>query len=404
MSSKSETLEQRKLQTILFPKEVIEFAAESYVNRIKVRSQLIYSTIIIVIIGLFASLPFIYVPVSTQSRGLIRSEKANIALVSPVTGKILHLYSEENDLKAEGDQIALIESPHLMLQEKLVTEKLSVLSNEGSDLQELLQMEISSDFSKYIFKTNLYQSEYIQCRREFNELNEQTTFDRNRLEISKSLLAQDLIPEAEHLKMDREYRRVYNRLEIFTEEKHKQWETTLHSVRQQVDQLTNDLERIESDKQHFLLRAPASGVVQQIESLAVGGFVSAGQTLATLSPRKNLIAEVFVSTRDIGLITQNTPVALQIDAFNHLEWGQINASITEISNDVYIINNIPMFRILCQMDRQSLTLKNGALGKLKKGLTFTARFEIANRSLFQLLRDQLDDWFSPYGTLEADRS
>ncbi len=174
----------------------------------------------------------------------------------------------------------------------------------------------------------------------------------------------------------------------------------MHVANRQIDKLNNELKQLEIEKELFIITSPSDGIVQQIETLSIGSFVSAGQILATISPRENLMAEIFVSTKDVGLIDYESPVVLQIDAFNHLDWGQVEATISEISKDVYIVNSLPMFRILCEMGTESLHLKNGAIGNLKKGLTFTARFEIAERTLFQLLRDQLDDWFSPYQSRE----
>ena len=391
---------QSDLRAPLFPEEVIEFSAETYLNRIRIRSQAIYSTILLTVIGVLGMLPFVHVPISVQSKGLIRTEQANSAIVSPVSGKIVALYAKENDEIAKGDVIVLLESPHLALQENYLMEKRSVLIDEASDLEQLLETGLSTDLDNLALRTDLYQAEYIQFLKEFIELDEQIKFNKSLLDISKSLFDEGIVSEVEYLKLRRQYDQGRNRLAISTEERRKRWEAELHSVERQKEQLAHDLSKVRKEKQQFRLTAGIGGVLQKIEQLSVGAYVSAGQTLAILSPRKNLVAEVFLSARDIGLITQNTPVSLQIDAFNHLEWGQVNAFITDVSKDAYLINGEPRFRILCGMERQTLNLKNGAIGRLKKGLTFTARFEIANRTLFQLLRDQLDNWFTPYGTGE----
>ena len=401
MSRNKKVLVPNELQSTIFPKEVIEFSAETYLSRIRIRSQAIYSTILVTVIAVIAILPFVHVPVSVQSKGLIRTETANATLVSPVSGKIVALYAKENDEISKGDAIALLESPHLSLRETFLTDRRSAFENAKSDLEQLLETGLSLDLDYYTFRSDLYQAEYIQFRQEFIELDEQSAFNKSLLDISKSLLNEGIVSEVDYLKLAREYDQGRNRLSISTDERRKRWETELHSINHQIDQVAHDLSQLENDERQFRLNASIGGVLQKIENLSVGTFVSIGQTLAIISPRENLVAEILLSTRDIGLITHNTPVVLQIDAFNHLEWGQVNGFITEISKDAYLINGEPRFRILCDLDRQSLSLKNGAIGRLKKGLTFSARFEIANRTLFQLLRDRLDDWFSPYGTPEA---
>lgn len=404
MSRNKKVLVPNELQSTIFPKEVIEFTAEAYLNRIRIRSQAIYSTLLVTVIAVIAILPFVHVPVSVQSKGLIRTEKANATLVSPVSGKVVALYAKENDEISKGDAIALLESPHIALKESFLTDRRSEFENAKSDLEQLLETGLSLALDNYIFRSDLYQAEYIQFRQEFIELDEQSAFNKSLLDISRSLLNEGIVSEVDYLKLAREYDQGRNRLSISTEERRKRWETELHSVNHQIDQVAHDLSQLENDERQFRLNAAIGGVLQKIENLSVGTFVSIGQTLAIISPRENLVAEILLSTRDIGLITHNTPVVLQIDAFNHLEWGQVNGLITEISKDAYLINGEPRFRILCDLDRQSLSLKNGAIGRLKKGLTLSARFEIANRTLFQLLRDRLDDWFSPYGIPETPGS
>lgn len=89
------------------------------------------------------------------------------------------------------------------------------------------------------------------------------------------------------------------------------------------------------------------------------------------------------------------PARFQIDAFNYNEWGIITGEIIEISNDIIVTDGQPLFKIRCSLDKKSLRLKNGYVGKVKKGMTLSARFSITERSLFQLLYDNVDDWLNP---------
>jgi HlyD family secretion protein len=54
-----------------------------------------------------------------------------------------------------------------------------------------------------------------------------------------------------------------------------------------------------------------------------------------------------------------------------------------------------VFKVKCSLDVDHLKLKNGYKGYLKKGMNFTARFSVAERSLYQLLFDKVDDWINP---------
>ncbi|WP_234461911.1 hypothetical protein [Pedobacter segetis] len=67
----------------------------------------------------------------------------------------------------------------------------------------------------------------------------------------------------------------------------------------------------------------------------------------------------------------------------------------DISDDILMADKQPVFKVKCSLDQGFLKLKNGYKGKLKKGMTFNARFMVTERSLYQLLYDKVDDWVNP---------
>jgi HlyD family secretion protein len=89
------------------------------------------------------------------------------------------------------------------------------------------------------------------------------------------------------------------------------------------------------------------------------------------------------------------PVRLLIDAFNYSDWGFINGAVVEIPDDYAVINNRPVFRTVVKLEATELALQSGTRRQLKKGMTLRARFVVAERSLWQLLRDDINDWLNP---------
>jgi HlyD family secretion protein len=85
----------------------------------------------------------------------------------------------------------------------------------------------------------------------------------------------------------------------------------------------------------------------------------------------------------------------QVNAFNYNQWGLANGKVIDISNDIHFIDEKPMFKVKCKLDYNYLQLKNGYKGYLKKGMTLQARFQITERTLWQLLYDKVDDWMNP---------
>ena len=136
-------------------------------------------------------------------------------------------------------------------------------------------------------------------------------------------------------------------------------------------------------------------MVQNINTRYAGGFLSAGESLCIISPQSNLIGECYVGSRDVGLLKTGQQGRFQIDAFDYNYFGILTGKIISIDNDFSMVENKPVFKVRCGFDSTQLLLKNGYKGELKKGLGFQARFVVAERTLWQLLFDKVDDWLNP---------
>ena len=132
-----------------------------------------------------------------------------------------------------------------------------------------------------------------------------------------------------------------------------------------------------------------------MKGIEKGSFIPSGTQLAEISPKSDLIVECFISPSDIGLLKKENKVNFQVSAFNYNQWGLATGNILEVGNDIQMVNDTPMFRVACSLNQRFLTLKNGFKGKLKKGMLVNARFELTQRSLFDLLYDKMDDWLNP---------
>jgi len=143
------------------------------------------------------------------------------------------------------------------------------------------------------------------------------------------------------------------------------------------------------------VKAPISGIVQGLSSKYPGVWLQPNELLCNISPNDQLIGECYVASKDIGFLKIGQPVQYQIEAFDYNYFGFVKGQILAIDNDYTLISNAPVFKVKCGFEKKTLSLKNGYLGQLKKGLKFQARFNVANRSLWQLLFDKLDDWLNP---------
>ena len=146
-----------------------------------------------------------------------------------------------------------------------------------------------------------------------------------------------------------------------------------------------------------LIISPLDGVVSKIFNMSKELYVHSGQQLFEISPNGDLLAECSVLTKDIGYLSVNQPVRIQIDAFNYNQWGMIGGRISEIFTDVIISENQPYayFRVNCSLDATKLYLKNGYEGDIRKGMSAQVLFIVTQRSIANLLYDKIDNWLNP---------
>jgi len=373
----------------LFPPEIIENTIECYHARISTKSKAIYSLLLAMILLVLVSLPLVYVDISSQSRGVIRSPYENTTVQSVLYGEVISYRMLENKAVSDGDTLIVLNTDKLTEQIKLSKSKIKENRDFIIDIENLQHNKYSQVSSpKYL-------SEYNRYRTKTSELQVSVTYLKKQFETDKALYNKNVISNFEYLQTKNNYDKSVEQLSTTQQEYLTSWQSEQTNLSIQNKELESNIRQIEKDKRQYVILAPMSGTLIQVAGFQTGNFIIPGQNLAYISSNNELLAECYISPSDIGYIRQNQPVTFQFDAFNYREWGMVNGKVTQILNDVVLIDQKPMFRVRCILNKHSMQLKNGYNGNIQKGLTFTARFELNRRSLWQLLFDKVDNWLNP---------
>jgi len=182
---------------------------------------------------------------------------------------------------------------------------------------------------------------------------------------------------------------------MYVKQKNLKWQTSLRDLVNENMDLESSIIQNNKEKQNYVITAPISGSITHFTGIQAGNFLAPGQTICQISPARGLIVECYLSPSDIGYIRKNMSVNFQMDAFNYNQWGLGDGRVLEISPDIFQLENNAYFKVRCSLDQKHLTLKNGYKGNLTKGMSLTARFQVTERTLFQLLYDKVDDWLNP---------
>lgn len=377
----------------LFSADSISQTSITYKYKISTKSSIIYISTLLILFLAVLSLPFIKTSISTKGFGHLQSSQEKTELIIPVSGRLTQLNMRDNLRIKKGDTVLVIDAVLPQQQNSLVQSRLLQINQLLQDLNALLK---SRSLNAPSLKTGQYNASWQQFLQESeNSRNTKEQAERTFKRYEK-LHQNGAITASEYEKFKLEYDQASSANLLLSKKYRSQWHVEASQFRDELSHLIGQQAELNELKKQYILRAPIGGSFQNITGLQQGANVFANQKIGEISPDTNLLAFCYIKPSDIGLIRKGQKVRLQVEAFNYNQWGLASGKVLDISDDIIVINNNqPVFKVKCSLDKNHLQLKNGYKGYLKKGMTFTARFSVAERSLYQLLFDKVDDWVNP---------
>jgi HlyD family secretion protein len=378
----------------IFPFEWTHPSSEQLNAQINRQSSIIFLVILLMITIAFAALPIIKVEVGVEARGAIRDIQNNVVIGSLIQGQVLYHHLAEDRVVSKGEKLLVLNAAVLETEREKINQEIQTNIEMEQDLNTLLQ----SKTSLLTLRSGLYQQAYNQYTRELNTLEIKKQYTQSVLQRTSKLYKQEVVAKMEFEKAQFDADLANSELQLLQEQQRKTWEIETQRIRQQLLELRTKLNLLQNQAQNYTINAPCSGTLVQANGIEAGSYVMPGQQLAFISTQDSLLAEVYIPAYHIGYIRKNTRVRILLDAYNFHEWGTINGQVKEVSSEIKIVNKTPVLLAQVSLDRKVLKLKNGYVGKLKKGMTLSAHFILQKRSLFALLYDKAEDWLDPRKT------
>lgn len=373
----------------LFPVEVVQNSVQTWLPRVKVRTQVIYITVLVAILLTIISLPFIKVDVSVKAGGLVRPVTEKNELRAMAAGTIEEVLVTEGQKVQKGQVL-------LRLQEDVSKGRLIQANYElGQREAYIHDLRILSGGGGGGLQSPLYRQQYQRFQATLAEQSASLNKLKNDLDIFNKLYSDKVIAQKELHDKKFEYEKVQAVYNSTIQQQRSAWQEELGRYEMESSRLQADTKELQKEQDWNLIKAPVSGTLQQFSGRYAGGNVQGGELLGVISPDSNLIGECYVSPRDIAYLHIGMPVKFQVDAFNYNEWGLVEGKVRSVDNDFVLLDNQPVFKVRCEFEKADVETVHGVKGSLKKGMTLQARFIITKRSLFQLLYDKADDWINP---------
>jgi len=389
-----------KEQKIL-PSGFLEVSVEQIIHHYNRSPKIIYLSVLILFVIGFVSLFFIKVDISVMAHGVLKAPGERIYPKASGSGYVQYINPliKENVLVTAGDTLIIIGRDAWDEQLLNATQRIDELNRLLADLNELTSLSFKDIGDVYheitTFQTALFRQNYqLFCRRYQNSVEQylamQKDYERNKLLYDKQVIA-----SADFEQITYQYNKSVSELSTLYNEQMNFWRQEEQRYRDEQVDIQSKITQLTLQKQELTVISPVTGTIQQLTGLKVGSYITEGEVLMEISPEGVLYAECWVTPRDIGLIRLGQQTVLQIDAFNYNEWGMLKAQVVDIASDVVFLEGQPFFKVFCMPEKVYMKLKNGYIGTIKKGMTFTIRFMVTRRTLFQWLYDKMDHWLNP---------
>lgn len=381
--------------------ETIKHTAIAYKYKISTQSKIIYTSVLIIVTGILLALPFIKVKISVKSMGggfqpLVEKQQ----LFAPITGRITKLMIRDNQSVKKGDTLLLMDASLPRTQGDLLQTRLSQLNQNLQDVDRIIyalgQDKLTLRLSD--LRTGQYQASWQQYVQELKTNYLEKEQAERIYKRHESLYQNQVLTAAEFEKYTFDFEQAKAKWVLVSKNYKSKCQIEASQYRNELRQLQSTRQDYNEQEKQRVFKAPLDGSIQNMIGLHDGSYVIASQKIAEISPAGGLFAYCYLKPSDIGLIHKGQGVRFQVDAFQYNQWGILTGKVIDVADDASIINNQLFFKVKCSLDKNYLELKSGYKGYIKKGMTFTARFTVTERSLYQLLYDKIDNWIKPKQT------
>jgi membrane fusion protein, peptide pheromone/bacteriocin exporter len=252
------------MQKQIFPPSIVENTTEVYLTKVSKRNQLIYSLILFLLIITGVLIHFIYLDVSVQSTGIVRTVGERNEIKSLVSGTITDIYIQENQSIVEGQNLFTLQVADLETRARLNWKTRAEKARFVADLSRLVKLDTNNLFYFAGLNTPLYQQQFSELKFQLNENLRQQKRVKKELSIDKSLYQDKMIARREYEDRLDAYQKLKNEFNLIIETQLSQWQADLSAYLQEIAELQSQANQIKQEKELYTLKAPVSGTIQQL--------------------------------------------------------------------------------------------------------------------------------------------
>jgi hemolysin D len=154
--------------------------------------------------------------------------------------------------------------------------------------------------------------------------------------------------------------------------------------------VNSKISQAQTNVKYQKIHAPVSGTIFDLQANNHGFVTRPTEKLLAIVPKDSLIAEAFITNKDIGFVREGMKVDVRMDSFPFSEFGDIKGEITSIGSDALPpdeTHRYYRFPTKIKLNKQSLNVKGKKIS-LQSGMSITANIKVREeRSVISLFTE-----------------
>lgn len=164
--------------------------------------------------------------------------------------------------------------------------------------------------------------------------------------------------------------------------------TQLVKARQEFDEFSQRILRLEDSQTRTTLRAPVDGVVKTLYVVTEGGVVRPGETVVDIVPGgDHLIVEAQLPTADIGFVRAGQRALVKLASTDASRFGDLKGTVEQVSPDAIVTpDGVPYYKVRIRTDDNAF-VKGELRYQLYPGVRVSTSIITGQRTILQYVLD-----------------
>ncbi|MBF0205274.1 MAG: HlyD family efflux transporter periplasmic adaptor subunit [Oligoflexia bacterium] len=208
----------------------------------------------------------------------------------------------------------------------------------------------------------------------------QMQWEENKNQLDNLLSKQKILFEQLNITQDLVTQGLSSKITLLTQK------AALNELDIRLAQIRESLKKTERMKTNKLIISPVEGYVHGLQLHTVGGVVAPGKTIMEIVPKEQkLVAEIKISSRDIGHVTINSPVLLKLSTYDYGRHGGIEGILKDISASTLLSNDgMPYYRGVVRLLKTHIG-NDPRQHPVIPGMTLSAEIKTGEKTIMEYL-------------------